>query len=210
VAKWPSEAPTTIPSSVVAWISLGVAVIALIVAIVYPRSGNRIAKKALAIAEREEEERKREQAARASLSTSLEPTNLMDRIDGGVARIQGNGGTARFALTITNDGARDAGRARVEVTIATPDNSSVLWTTASGHDLPGGRTLAARVGDESVLTYSLDRVARGVPETLHFRFPLEIPLSSVREYAIRGGVIAEGADGEAPIEYTLRVTQLSA
>ncbi len=62
---------------------------------------------------------------------------------------------------------------------------------------PAGAIVAARVDNESVLPYTLDGIARGVPETLYFRFPLDVPFSSIREYPIRGRVIAEGADGEA-------------
>jgi ribosomal protein L35AE/L33A len=209
--RLPSVRRATI-DGVLAVLSFVVSIIALGVAIRLPIRSNRIAQQALDIAKRDEADRERQRDARATMGAEVTFVGREDQIRDGVLWQTGSGGSVVLALTVRNHGDRDAGRARIELTLPpTMDGSLIAWCAPSGHDLPGGADRPARTGDGSVLSRTLDGIACGVPEALYFRVPITVPnLGDVREYAISVRVVvADGADGETTIEHPLRIGRSS-
>ncbi len=114
-------------------------------------------------------------------------------------------GGLRLAITIRNEGDRDAGRGKIEATFPASllgHPEELRWTDASDRGLSD----AARIGETYVLTRELDSVARGVPETVVAAVPILMPggHGNVDDWSIRIVVLAEGAD-PAELTFPLRI-----
>lgn len=120
-------------------LSLIVAIVALGVAIWLPTRGNRIAREALTIAQREERERQQARGTRARLGAEVGFVGRENQIRDGVLWQEGSGGSVVLALTVHNDGDRDAGRTRIEVTLPSSMDSGEfpnLPSAATPHASP--------------------------------------------------------------------------
>ena len=111
----------------------------------------------------------------------------------------------RLAITVQNEGDRDAGRGKIEATFPASSfgfDPELRWADASGRDLPD----AAEIGETYVLTRELDGVARAVPENGDAAVPVLMPTyhGDVREHSIRIVALAEGAD-PAELTFPLRI-----
>jgi hypothetical protein len=199
---------------VIEWIGLAVAIVAAYVAWranhksedanQLAADANTIAQRALAISEEEHAQRLAERAARARLVVSAEIVEYPTDSDG-VIWVSTTLGGLRLAITIRNEGDRDAGRGKIEATFPASllgFDPELRWTDASGRDLSN----AAQVGETYVLTRELDGVARAVPETIVAAVPILMPTvhGDVSDYSIRIVVLAEGAD-PAEITFPLRI-----
>jgi hypothetical protein len=166
---------------------------------------NEIARSALAISESEYADRRREHAARAALTVSIGVVDRENDSDG-ILRLGGSHGNLQLVFLVGNNGDRDAGRGRIEVTFpATHSDPSIRWTDPNGRELPQHPERAARIGETNLLTRALDGVSRDVDETLYARLPVLIPSGEdVNDYPIHARVVAEGADGDAVADFVLR------
>ena len=200
LASWSEPSP---------WIAIGVAALALVAAIVYPARANRIAAQALAISEREEKAREAERKARARLALSIAIVGYEPDV-GGVIRIEGRGGQSRtlqLSMSIRNDGDRDAGRTTVEAVFPLViDERLTRWSDKSGRRIDPLEP-AARIGETTVLTRTLDALRRDIPESLFANFSVAIPDSDrVYDHPIRVRVVAESAEPPEVVEdFPLRI-----
>jgi hypothetical protein len=85
------------------------------------------------------------------------------------------------------------------------DATLVRWCDPTGRDLPAFPQRGERIGDVSVLRREIDSVARGVDEAVYVRLPITVPPSGIQDYPIGVRVVADGADGDACVEFPLRV-----
>jgi hypothetical protein len=205
--------------TVIEWLGLAVAVVAAFIAWranhrshdanQLAADANTIAQRALAISEEEHAQRLAERTARARLVVSAEivgyPHDSVPDADG-VIWLSTTIGGLRLAITIRNEGDRDAGRGKIDVTF--PESllgfhvEELRLTDASGRDL----STAAQIGATYVLTSELDGVSRAVPETVVAAVPIVMPSyhGNVSDYSIRIVVLAEGAD-PAELTFPLRI-----
>jgi hypothetical protein len=155
----------------------------------------------------EHAQRQAERAARARLT--VEPRILVHEPDAdGLLRQEGSGGQLRLEITIRNDGNRDAGRGKIEVTFPhIVTDTGIRWTNAGGHELPNSER-AGRVGETNVIAGAFDGVARDLPERVYLHFPISVPQDddTIYDYPIVVRVAAEGADA-AQARFPLRVAR---
>jgi hypothetical protein len=165
-----------------------------------------IAQRALAISEAEHEQRELERKARARLAVDVEIVAWPPDVHG-ITRLGGSHANLRLKIAIANDGDRDAGRSKVEVTFPmTVSDISIRWTDPSGRELPDYPERAARIDETNVLSRTLDGIGRDLGETLYVTFPVEVPMGdNVNDYPIRVRVAAEGADGDTVVPFRLKV-----
>ena len=199
---------------VIEWVGLGIAIVAAYFAWranhksedanQLAADANTIAQRALAISEEEHAQRQAERMARARLVVSAEILGHPTDSDG-VIWVDTTIGGMRLAITIRNEGDRDAGRGKVEATF--PESllgyaPELQWTDASARGLSN----AAQFGETYVLTRELDGVARAVPETVVADVPIVMPSfhGDVGDYSIRIVVLADGAE-PAEVAFPLRI-----
>jgi hypothetical protein len=153
----------------------------------------------------EHAQRQAERAARARLR--IEPRILVHEPDADLLLMQGgSGGDLRLEITIHNDGERDAGRGKIEVTFPQiVTDTGIRWTNAGGHELPDSER-AARVAETNVTARAFEGVSRDMPERLYVKFPIAVPpdRETIYDYPITVRLVAEGADAEQ-VEFPLRV-----
>jgi hypothetical protein len=200
-----------------AWISLGVSLVALCVALYFSIRSDRRSGRALALAEADHAERERERGTRAQLRIAID--RLFPPIDDrGVVRVgPGPGRYVRFRIVVRNEGDRDAGPTNVQVTTPVAlGGIDSQWTNAAGDDrpfsdhaprrIPSERNHLRMLGTVNVLTRRLDAVTRSVPEELYFRVAVaDPPAGVVDRYTIEVSALAEGAAETSEASYPLRI-----